>query len=220
MPAALPKRKVPVKKVNKAGADAVLMKDLPKLARIVNAAAKSVNIPITLKTRIGLTCGNLLACDLVKLAQDNGAAAITLHARYASQMHTGQCDLKALEQARAVCKIPLIANGGAVDAASVNTLFQTGADAVMIGRGAIGNPFLFTELSTGKPALTFKEKIALFEKLVQANTFYYGEKTGISRTKKVVGFWIKGFSQAAVLRQKLVLANTLKEFKEILSTVK
>ena len=210
----------PVKKVNKAGAGAVLMKDLPKLARIVKAAVKSVKVPVTLKTRIGLTCGNLLACDLVKLAQDNGAAAITLHARYASQMHTGQCDLKALEQARAVCKIPLIANGGAVDAASVNTLFQTGADAVMIGRGAIGNPFLFTELSTGKPALTFKEKIALFEKLVQANTFYYGEKTGISRTKKVVGFWIKGFSQAAVLRQKLVLANTLKEFKEILSTVK
>ena len=210
----------PVKKVNKAGAGAVLMKDLPKLARIVNAAVKSVKIPITLKTRIGLTCGNLLACDLVKLAQDNGAAAITLHARYASQMHNGEPDLKALEKARAVCKIPLIANGGAVDGKTTNALFETGANAVMIGRGAIGNPFLFTELATGKEALTFKEKMALFEKLVEQNVIYYGEKTGVSRTKKVVGFWVKGVNQAAILRQKLVLANTLKEVKEILNAVK
>lgn len=210
----------PVKKVNKAGAGAVLMKDLPKLARIINAAVKSVKVPITLKTRIGLTAGNLLACDLVKLAQENGAAAITLHGRYASQMHNGKPDLKALEKARAVCKIPLIANGGAVDKESVETLFQTGADGVMIGRGAIGNPFLFTELATGKTALTFKEKMKLFENLVEQNVLYYGEKTGISRTKKVVGFWIKGINQAAILRQKLVLANTLKEFKEILSVVK
>ena len=210
----------PVKKVNKAGAGAVLMKDLPKLARIVKAAAKSVSVPITLKTRIGLTCGNQLACDLVKLAQDNGAAAITLHARYASQMHTGEPDLNALEKARAVCKIPLIANGGAVDKESVNALFKTGAEAVMIGRGAIGNPFLFSELATGKEALTFKEKMTLFENLVEQNVLYYGEKTGVSRTKKVVGFWIKGVQQAAILRQKLVLANTLKEVKEILSVVK
>lgn len=210
----------PVKKVNKAGAGAVLMKDLPKLARIVNAAVKSVKVPITLKTRIGLTCGNLLACDLVKLAQDNGASAITLHARYASQMHSGEPDLKALEKARSVCKIPLIANGGAVDEKTTNALFETGADGVMIGRGAIGNPFLFTELATGKEALTFKEKMALFENLVEQNVLYYGEKTGVSRTKKVVGFWIKGVSQAAILRQKLVLANTLKEVKEILNAVK
>ena len=62
--------------------------------------------------------------------------------------------------------------------------------------------------------------MALFENLIEQNVLYYGEKTGVSRTKKVVGFWVKGVSQAAILRQKLVLANTLKEVKEILSVVK
>ena len=102
----------PVKKVNKAGAGCVLMKTPEKIAQILQAAVKSVSIPVTLKTRVSLNRTDNLAPLLTKIAQDNGAAAITLHARAAVDIHNGAPNIKFLESACAVAKIPVIANGG------------------------------------------------------------------------------------------------------------
>ena len=211
----------PVKKVNKAGAGCVLMKEPEKIAQIVSAAVKSVKIPVTLKTRVSLNRTDILAPLLAKIAQDNGAAAITLHARAAVDVHSGPANLKALEDACKVVTIPVIGNGGVVDAASAKDMFETGVSGVMIGRGAIGNPFIFTEviqtLGGGEiTPLTPQQKVAMFRQLVEENVRFYGERTGVCRSKKTVGYWIKGFKDSSAVREKFVRAITLKEAMDAL----
>lgn len=211
----------PVKKVNKAGAGCVLMKEPEKIAQIVSAAVKSVKIPVTLKTRVSLNRTDILAPLLAKIAQDNGAAAITLHARAAVDVHSGPANLKALEDACKVVTIPVIGNGGVVDAASAKDMFETGVSGVMIGRGAIGNPFIFTEviqtLGGGEiTPLTPQQKVAMFRQLVEENVRFYGERTGVCRSKKTVGYWIKGFKDSSAVREKFVRSITLKEAMDAL----
>lgn len=212
----------PVKKVNKAGAGCVLMKDPQKIAEIIKAAVASVKIPVTLKTRVSLNRTDILATLLAKIAQDNGAAAITLHARAAVDVHSGPPNLKALEEACKAVSIPVIGNGGVTDEASAKAMFETGVSGIMIGRGAIGNPFIFKELEAkfggaeAKP-LQAEDKINLFKELVEENVRFYGERTGISRSKKTVGYWVKGFNGSSSVRERFVRAETLKEVQEILS---
>ena len=211
----------PVKKVNKAGAGCVLMKEPEKIAQIVSAAVKSVKIPVTLKTRVSLNRTDILAPLLAKIAQDNGAAAITLHARAAVDVHSGPANLKALEDACKAVTIPVIGNGGVVDAQGAKDMFETGVSGVMIGRGAIGNPFIFTEviqtLGGGEiTPLTPAQKVAMFRQLVEENVRFYGERTGVCRSKKTVGYWIKGFKDSSAVREKFVRAITLKEAMDAL----
>lgn len=211
----------PVKKVNKAGAGCVLMRDPEKIAGIVKAAVNSVKIPVTLKTRVSLNRTDILAPLLAKIAQDNGAAAIILHARAAVDVHSGPANLKALEEACKAVTIPVIGNGGVTDTQSAKAMFETGVSGVMIGRGAIGNPFLFTEiiqtLGGGETQpLTPQQKVALFKQLVEENVHFYGEKTGVCRSKKTVGYWIKGFTDSSSVRERFVRALTLKEAMDAL----
>lgn len=212
----------PVKKVNKAGAGCVLMKDPEKIAHIVSAAVKSVKVPVTLKTRVSLNRSDILGPMLAKIAQDNGAAAITLHARAAVDVHSGPPNLNALEDACKAVTIPVIGNGGVTDEASAKAMFETGVSGIMIGRGAIGNPFIFKELEEklgggSATPLTPCDKIKMFKELVHENVKFYGENTGISRSKKTVGYWVKGFNDSSAVREKFVRAVTLKEADEILS---
>ena len=214
----------PVKKVNKAGAGCVLMKTPEKIAEILQAAVKSVKIPVTLKTRVSLNREDNLAPLLTKIAQDNGASAITLHARAAADVHNGAPNIKFLESACRVAKIPVIANGGIQNARDAKTMFEAGARAVMIGRGAIGNPFIFREikeeLNGGHSApLSDSEKARIFLSLVEENVKFYGERIGISRSKKTVGYWLHGFNNAAAVRENFVRCETLLQAKGILSLV-
>ena len=212
----------PVKKVNKSGAGCVLMKTPEKIAEILRAAVKSVKIPVTLKTRVSLNRTENLAPLLTNIAQDNGAAAITLHARAAADMHSGGPNLAFLESACKVAQIPVIGNGGIVNTQDAKAMFQTGVCAVMIGRGAIGNPFIFTEINRSLNGGTFtpvsnRQKAEMFLSLVEENVKFYGERTGISRSKKTVGYWLRGFADAAAVREKFVRCETLPQAKEILS---
>ncbi len=214
----------PVKKVNKAGAGCVLMKTPEKIAEILQAAVRSVKIPVTLKTRVSLNRQDNLAPLLTKIAQDNGAAAITLHARAALDVHNGAPNIKFLESACRVAKIPVIANGGVLNARDAKEMFEAGAQAVMIGRGAIGNPFIFKEIAQALNGADYTpvdnvRKAEIFLALVEENVKFYGEKVGISRSKKTVGYWLHGFNNAAAVREKFVRCEKLSDAKEILSLV-
>lgn len=211
----------PVKKVNKSGAGCVLMKTPEKIEQILKAAVKSVKIPITLKTRVSLNRTENLAPLLTKIAQDSGACAITLHARAAADIHSGPPNLAFLESACKIAQIPVIANGGVVNAGDAKAMFETGAQAVMIGRGAIGNPFIFKEIAyslQGKQPRPFTntQKAEMFLNLVEENVKFYGETTGISRSKKTVGYWLRGFANAACVREKFVRCETLPQARQIL----
>lgn len=212
----------PVKKVNKAGAGCILMKDPQKIAEIVKAAVRSVKVPVTLKTRVSLNRTDILGPLLAKIAQDNGAAAITIHARAAIDVHSGPPNLKALEEACKAVTIPVIGNGGIVDIKSAKEMFETGVTGIMIGRGAVGNPFIFRDITlalTGQEAegLTAQEKIKIFKQLIEENVKFYGERTGVSRSKKTVGYWVRDFEGSSSVREQLVRAETLDEVETILS---
>lgn len=200
----------PVKKINRAGAGCVLIKDEKLLASIVNAAVNSVSIPVTLKTRIGLTAGDFKGDKIAKLAENEGAAAVIMHARYAGNVHGGPADLEALAKVVSAVKIPVIGNGGIVDVNTADKMFETGVRGIMVGRGAIGNINIFKSIINGCDIeLNPKENVKIFFNLIKQNVNFYGEKNGIARSRKTVGFWIKGFPMAGEIRGEFVKLNTL-----------
>ena len=214
----------PVKKINKAGAGCVLMKDEVKLGRLLSAAVKAVKIPVTLKTRIALNHQEFLGARLAKLAEDCGAAAVTLHARAAVDMHSGEPNVDALATACAAVKIPVIGNGGVTSAARVKEFLAAGCAGVMIGRGAVGNPFIFQEimdaLSGQTPSgRTPQKRLKIYQSLIEENVAYYGERIGVNRSRKTAGYWISGFPNAAEVRGKFVRLETLVEIKKLFAPI-
>ena len=212
----------PVKKINKAGAGCVLMKDEAKLGRLLSAAVKAVKIPVTLKTRIALNHKEFLGARLAKLAEDCGAAAVTLHARAAVDVHSGEPDVDALAKACAAVKIPVIGNGGVQDAARAAEFFAAGCSGVMIGRAAVGNPFIFQDIAaqlSGRAVAprTPQERVRIYQALIEENVAYYGERIGINRSRKTAGYWLKDFPNAAEVRGQFVRLETLAEIKKLLS---
>lgn len=210
----------PVKKINKAGAGCVLMKDEAKLGRLIEAAVKSVRIPVTLKTRIALTRKELLGARLAKLAENSGAAAVTLHARAAVDVHAGPPNIEALAEACQAVKIPVIGNGGVLDAAAARRFLQAGCAGVMIGRGAVGNPFIFKDIADeleGKPlsAHTPAWRMGVYRDLIRENVSFYGERIGVNRSRKTAGYWIKDFENAAQVRGAFVRMDALADIETL-----
>jgi len=210
----------PVKKINKAGAGCVLIKQEKLLAEIVRAAVKAVKIPVTLKTRIGLTEGNFVGGKLAKTAENEGAAALVMHARYASKMHSGPADLDALAKVAAACKIPVIGNGGVTNLELANKMFETGVSGVMVGRGALGNPRIFEQIAAGKEtAPDPRQKAQDYLELIKENVKFYGEKTGLTRARKTTGYWLSGFPDASGLRAKFMQITTLTEAEKLFKNI-
>lgn len=199
----------PVKKINKAGAGCVLMKDEVKLGHLLEAAIKAVKVPVTLKTRIALNHTEFLGARLAKLAENAGAAAVVLHARAAVDMHSGEPDVEALAKACATVNIPVIGNGGVTGASRVKEFINAGCAGVMIGRGAVGNPFIFQdimdELAGRVPqSQTPQKRLAIYQALIEENVAYYGERIGVNRSRKTAGYWIKDFPNASEVRGRFV----------------
>lgn len=145
----------PVPKVLKCGAGAALMHDPALIGRIVAGMVARTSLPITVKTRIGLHPGATTIRDVIRAVEEAGGAGLTVHGRYASAGHSGPVDVDQLSAAVAETRLPILVNGGVQTAEdAVSLLRATGAAGVMLGRGAIGNPWLFGEIKT---AMDFEE---------------------------------------------------------------
>lgn len=137
----------PVRKVMKCGGGAALMQNPTLVGRVVSAIVAHTDLPVTLKTRIGLHPGAVTVFDMVKAVEDSGGTGVTVHGRFASLMHSGPVDLELLRQTVESAGIPIVVNGGIKSAKdALELLSATGAAGVMIGRGALGNPWLFSEI--------------------------------------------------------------------------
>ncbi len=137
----------PVRKIVAKGCGVALMKEPARLEQIVRAVTESVRLPVTVKTRIGLSAGKLDVFDTARAVEQGGASAIFVHARFASARHSGAADWDVLAQVKSKMSIPVIGNGGiecAEDA--LEMIAQTGVDGVMIGRAAVGNPWIFRQI--------------------------------------------------------------------------
>lgn len=144
----------PVKKVAGKGAGAGLLRNVPKMLEITRAVVNAVRVPVTVKTRLGWDCENKIIVDLAEQLQDCGIAALTVHGRTRSQMYTGQADWETIARIKdnPRFRIPLIGNGDIASRAQVVEAFSRyGVDGVMVGRAAIGAPWIFSELTGRAP---------------------------------------------------------------------
>ena len=216
----------PVPKVFKNGEGSALMKD-PKLAcALVVAACRQTQKPVTVKMRIGIDSEHVDPVDFAKRLEDAGAAAVTVHGRTREQYYSGPVHRDVIRDIKKVLSIPVIGNGDVKDPASAQRMFEeTGCDAVMIGRGAIGNPWVFGQLiaaERGDPVskASFDDKEAMLLEQARLSVAEHGEPMGICRLRGTAGWYFKGMRGAAQIRDMFHQVSTYEELKETLDKVR
>jgi tRNA-dihydrouridine synthase B len=212
----------PVNKITKNGGGSSLLRDPDTAVAIVQAVVKAVDVPVTVKTRIGWSEEDINILDFARRMEDAGAQMITVHARTRAQGYTGAAKWEWIRKVKEVLSIPVIANGDIFSvSAAVDCLTQTGADGVMCSRGTLGYPFLVGEvdyfLKTGKllPPPTTIARLECAKEHLQQLYLYKGDR-GIFQARKHLTWYAKGFSGAAELRTHLQQINTVTEGLDLL----
>jgi len=200
-----------VKNLVHRGEGAGLLKNLPLFERIVASTVKATKLPVTVKTRLGWDANSIVILDAAKNSRASRAKALTVHCRTRSQAHSGQADWTWLERIKKAISIPLIGNGDVTTPEDVKRMFETGCDGVMIGRGAITNPWIFKQakhyLRTGQllPVPTLEEKIELcIEHLKLAVQFKGGARNPVIPFRKHYAGYLRGIANVSHLRSDLM----------------
>ena len=212
----------PVNKITKNGGGSSLLRDPETAEAIVRAVVNAVNVPVTIKTRIGWTNQEINILDFAKRMEDAGAQMITVHGRTRAQGYNGAAKWEWIGRVKEILSIPVIANGDMFSVeAAVKCLEQTGADGVMCSRGTLGYPFLVGEvdhfLKTGieKPKPTPIERLECAREHLQMLWEYKGDR-GVRQARKHMTWYAKGFDGAAELRGKLSLIENVAQGLEII----
>ena len=212
----------PAPKVASSGGGALLMKYPVLAANIVKAVAEVSTVPVTVKMRSGWDDNNINAVELAKRCEDAGAAAITVHGRTKVQMYAPPVNTDIIRQVKQAVSIPVIGNGDVVDGISAARLIEeTGCDMVMVGRGALGRPWVFSQINAYLdhevilPAPPVVERMRVMLKHIEALCEYKGERVGIREARKHAAWYTKGLHGAANYRARIGLISSIEELQQI-----
>lgn len=202
-----------VRNIAERGAGSGMLRFPDRIARLYAMLSNRLHLPVTGKTRLGWDPASRVHVEVARILEDNGARLIAVHGRTKSQGYGGQADWDAIAEVRQAVKVPVIGNGDVRTVADIDRLrTHTGCDAVMIGRAAIGNPWIFA--GKDREQVTLEEKVALMRRHLQLNLDFYGARFGLLLFRKHAARYIHGLPDADRLRVPLLTATTVAQFDD------
>ena len=212
----------PAPKVVKNGEGSKLMLNLELAGNIIEEVVKSSSVPVTVKMRKGWDKEHIVAIELAKIAEEKGASALTIHGRTREEYFSGEVDLEIIKKVKEAVSIPVIGNGNIKTPEEAIEMFEkTNVDGIMIGRGAIGNPWIFKQIIDyleGKKVenITNKEKLNIILEHINLQVKYLGENTGVKELRKHMAYYLKNLKGASAIRQKINQIETKEELENCL----
>lgn len=212
----------PAPKIAGNGGGSALLKDLPLAQSVIKAVADSVDIPVTVKFRTGWDEETNVAVELAKRAEDAGAAALTVHGRTRKQMYSPPVDIQTIADVKKAVSIPVIANGDIVDGLSAAKMIeQTNCDFLMVGRGALGRPWVFSQINAYLqheiilPEPPVSQRMLIMVKHIRRICELKGERVGIREARKHAAWYIRGIRGAAAYRKEVGTLESMEQLEEI-----
>ena len=200
-----------VKDVALRGAGAGLLRDLPRMEQIARTVVDAVSLPVTLKTRLGWDAKTIRIVDVAKMCEQAGIQALAIHCRTRDQGHKGPVDYSWIPKIKEAVAIPIIVNGDIVTPQQAKAVFdRTGCDAIMLGRGAVSNPWIFQQVKhymrTGEllPEATIGERVDLLREHLKLSVAYKGERAGVIELRKHYSGFLRGLPHVSKIRMELM----------------
>lgn len=217
----------PAPKIVNGGNGSALMKTPKLCAEIVRAVKEVVDIPVTVKIRKGWDEESVNAVEVAKYCEEAGADAITVHGRTRRQFYAGEADLQIIRQVKEAVSIPVIGNGDVVSGERAARMYEeTGCDLVMVGRGALGNPWVFSQINAWLsdlrilPPPSIDEKLTVMRRHILKICAYKGEEYGMKEARKHVGWYLKGFRGAAQFRDAAGTLSSVEDLDRLICGVR